>query len=149
MTESTDYIRGWLRGFYDGEGSVRFAPYRNGQGYMQICWEIYAVNTDYDLIQKGVDFLTVLGIPFKINETKMPYHDRKKVLYKIRIGTREGGLKFHELVGFTASWKAARLEGLVGWLRRPKKVRLKKRDSLGRFAPGDRGKEKAWLPYLR
>ncbi len=129
------YARGWLRGFFDGEGSVRFRDYPNRRGYVDWCREIYAVNTDYVLIQKASTFLELLSVPFRINKTRMPYHkDSPKFLFKVRISTRVGVLAFHQEVGFTTAWKIERLQRLVVWLNRPRTPFVCSRDSQGRFS---------------
>jgi intein/homing endonuclease len=133
---SADYIIGWLRGFFDGEGSVRLAfysyPKRNIKN--QPSREVYVVNTDFALIQKCQDYLGMLGIPFRLNIHRNRSYPGCKRCYKIRIGTNDGIIKFADRVGFSTGWKADKMKELSAWCARPGQHAWRgTRDTIGRF----------------
>ena len=132
---SPDYIIGWLRGFFDGEGSVRLAFYQvKGTTRKLPSREVYVVNTDFALIEKAQQYLSLLGIPFRLNLHRNRSYPGCKQCYKIRIGTNEGIVKFADRVGFSTGWKADKLKELAAWCARPGQHAWRgSRDSNGRF----------------
>ena len=108
-TESLDYMRGWLRGFFDGEGGVRCKVF-DGKKFIKEGKEAYAVNTDPALIHRCESYLSALGITvFKTTEHPHVVNGRKKSFTKVHIGTYAGLIQFAKEIGFTTTWKRERL----------------------------------------
>lgn len=109
--ESRDYMIGWLRGFFDGEGSVYLSE--DGKHYRA---DVSAVNTDKLLVDRAVDFLSRLGISSRV----YTYQPKKAQLrYTISLTRRANVIRFAELVGFTTPRKADKLTRAleIGWVK--------------------------------
>ncbi len=119
-TPSADYMRGWLRGFYDGEGwAVNFHGTRKSGKYAgkktHTC-EVGVGNTDKFLMERCADFLDALGVTsrYMLSETRdgVPFH-------RIHICSGDGLRQFADQIGFYSKDKQARLEAALAWRWRP------------------------------
>lgn len=124
-TCSTEFARGWLQGFFDGEGSATFraTTFRvtdsksKKQDVFGMRCQVDVCNTDYNLILICMSYLNLLGIGFRW-EVAGPREYRKKTLYRIAVGRKTELLKFRDLIGFASHDKQERLERAIQWLTR-------------------------------
>ncbi len=109
MPESEDYMRAWLRGFFDSEGSAPDPANRR----------VKASNTDMWLLDLAKRYLRKLGIRASLqltvggNPTK-----NQKPCYSVAITNQENLLKFSSLVGFTNPQKQKALDKALASYRK-------------------------------
>lgn len=117
MAESYDFMCGWLRGFFDGEGSISFKVFVKGKKHTS--YYLTVGNTDIVLMNKCKHYLDRLGI----GHTKFEYRKRenRKRFYILHICKAIDVLKFYDLIGFNSPEKQARLETTINWITRDKK----------------------------
>lgn len=105
-SESKDYKRAWLRGFFDSEGSAPDPKNRRVKG----------ANTDTWLLSLAKRYLKDIGIPARIQlEFKgdpSPNNKRKPCL-AVRVTHQTNLVKFSELVGFSNPEKQAALASII------------------------------------
>lgn len=113
--ERVNFARGWLRGFFDGEGSAFFKTHsRSGKRHTNRYLTVG--NTDIVLMHKCIEYLDLLGIEYtKFSRTKIA---GRKDFYVTNIVRKESIVKFAELVGFNAPEKQTKLEIMVHWINR-------------------------------
>lgn len=119
MTNNISFIRGWLSGFFDGDGSVGF--YDRGDRPSTTKY-LVATNTDKSIIKFAEKCLKKLDIGFNIYKCKK--RKRKwKPAYMLYIARGDSIKKFGKLVGFRSKRKAKNLDELVEWINRPRNYR--------------------------
>jgi hypothetical protein len=114
MTESTSFMAGWLRGFFDGEGSISYRKTSNGTKHTTYCLSV--TNTDFALMDICQLYLETLGIEF--GEWKIRVKPNRKPIRTLHVARAADVLRFAQLVGFGAPAKAARLAEAVAWINR-------------------------------
>lgn len=92
----------FLRGFFDGEGTVYASEPR----------AIYAYNTDYELMLFVQKCLSVVGIYTNIHK-KTDNRVNRSLCYILGIYGRENIQKYHNKVGFSIQRKQERLDKLI------------------------------------
>jgi len=113
--ESKSYMAGWLRGFFDGEGSVSFR--KQSAGRKHTSYYVTVTNTDPILMNLCGTFLTALGIAW--TEWPVRRMQNRKPCRVLHI-TRAASIKvFQSRVGFYAKDKQAKLDQIVDWINRP------------------------------
>lgn len=112
---------GWLRGFFDGEGSAVFKTTIGGKTHTT--YYLSVTNTDLSLMNTVREYLDELGIghsEFEIRDRPCrPDGYTRKTLYTLHICRAEDILRFYEFVGFGSVDKQSTLEVMVGWINRP------------------------------
>jgi LAGLIDADG-like domain len=106
---------GWIAGFWDGEGSVKFSTHCHGKKHTS--YYLSVGNTDPALIATCAAYLTDLGIPF----SKFEQRDRRrrKPFIVFHICQADAIRRFHRLIPICAPEKKRRLEEIVEWINRP------------------------------
>lgn len=118
---STDFKRGWLRGFFDGEGGAYWydnppevrTSRRRGTHHSH---KVEAANTDWTLIQNATDFLTDLGIGYRLRVVQKASPKSLKPCWRLEIQKGPDIIRFAELVGFTPGSKADTLSRIVHYV---------------------------------
>src|SRR5229473_5867471 len=117
------YAQGWLRGFFDGEGSVRMADHfvlhPNGRRYNQRTLEVKATNTDWALIQRCRRYLKIFGIESLVRVARRPGKTWKRC-WNVRVVRQQSIKKFAQFIGFTTERKRSRLEKMLTFIDRPR-----------------------------
>lgn len=117
MNYSKDFVRGWLSGLWDGEGSVIIRSHTNGKKHTT--YYLTVTNTEPSIIQVCKQFLTNLEIKF----TEWKPRQRKahhKMIYTLHVGQAESIQKFRQLIPLFSSHKQATLNQINNWVNRPK-----------------------------
>jgi hypothetical protein len=118
---SLEFYKGWLQGFFDGEGGAYFSRY--GARKSQVACDIRAANTDKVLIDFASKALTALGIEHKIYHARTPKpatsRNPEGVYITVKIQKRDATLKYIELVGFLSPRKIEACKVIVAWINRP------------------------------
>lgn len=98
MDEERIFAIGWLRGFFDGEGSVNLSQ-KN----------LVMSNTEESLIEHAVTRLELLGIGFRLHHQHRPPRQR---ITRIIVSRRSDVLRFIETVGSSSTAKRERMDTL-------------------------------------
>jgi hypothetical protein len=109
-------MAGWLRGFFDGEGSAYFGQLRAGKRHPG--YGLTISNTDDALIDTCAEYLKALGVAHT-EATPRPATERRKKIRCLLIKRGAAVKAFAAIVGFTAPSKQRRLEMTVAWIDRP------------------------------
>src|SRR5258708_7588496 len=109
---SSDYKRGWLRGFFDSEGGAYwydFSPeqmeeskhkkYHRGKHHSH---KVEACNTEPIIIETAKTFLSDLGIKYRTRLNEYNCNEGRKPVWRIEIQKGPDIAKFAELVGFSS-----------------------------------------------
>lgn len=106
------FMRGWLRGFMDGEGCISFL--RKEDGHKQTYCRIYVGNTDPSLIVVCREYLSALGInySFRIRKSVPP----RKPLELVYISQQVSLLRYAKLIGFASEQKSATMAAVVEYI---------------------------------
>lgn len=113
---SPEFMAGWLRGFFDGEGSAFFKTVVSGKPHTS--YYLTVGNTDLSLMNIAVEYLADLGIGYT------QFHKRtgsKKEMYYLHICRAEDIIKFRDLIGFNSATKQAKLEIIINWINRDRR----------------------------
>ena len=124
-----DWEKGWLRGFFDGEGGAYLSRYGKKQ---YVTYSIGAFGTSKELLDYASKCLNNLQIRHKV------YHTRNRgtksgFIYQLRIAKRPAIIRFAELINFTESRKRQVLSDILEWINRPNRRPNYGRDENGRF----------------
>lgn len=110
--KNSQFARGWLSGFFDGEGHIQFL--RKEDGHHQTICRLYAGNTDPSLIKACGAALDLLSIDYRVyTYVKLP---PRKPLTTIYISRHASLLRFAKLVGFSSDPKTKTLERVVEYI---------------------------------
>ena len=124
MEINESYMAGWLAGFFDGEGSVRFARYtRKDTGNRAVATYLTVCNTDKGLLDTAREYLDKLGIGYSEYEQKRSSKSdgyKRKPLYLFHITKQSEIVKFAKLIGLRHSEKSKRLQSIVEHVNRPR-----------------------------
>lgn len=124
MEINNSYMAGWLAGFFDGEGSVRFARYRRKDtGNRAVATYLSVCNTDKGVLDTAREYLDKLGIGYcEYEQRQRSQKDgyRRKPLYSFHITKQSDIVKFADLVGLRHAEKAIRLKQIVDHVNRPR-----------------------------
>lgn len=112
---SPDFMSGWLRGFFDGEGSVVFKTSAGGKRHAS--YYLSVVNTDLALMNTVRDYLDALGVGH--SDFSQRTREGKKPCYGLHIQRAEDILLFAQEVGFGSVDKQSTLDIIVSWITRP------------------------------
>jgi len=112
---SKDFMAGWLRGFFDGEGSVSFR--KESSGRKHTAYYLTVTNTDALLMDTCQEYLAMLGIEF--SEWSIRRRRNRKPCRTLHICRADSIRIYAEKVGFMAPEKAARLKQIMEWINRP------------------------------
>ena len=129
MPASEDFADGWLRGFFDGEGSVFL---KTREKYKTTTYMLSVGNTDLALMAQCSAYLDQLGIrhtKFRQKEKQRNYKDgyNRKPMFVLHICRAEAIKVFAEKVGFASPDKAMLLSLIVDWINRDKLAFRKER----------------------
>lgn len=110
-------MSGWLRGFFDGEGHVRFGRvYRRDSGHWATCRYVAVGNTDIHLLARCCEYLSALGIHYtRFNEIR---REGRKPFSTLHIVREKDLLLFIKHVGLSAPRKVAALRLIEQWIKR-------------------------------
>jgi len=100
---SKDFMIGWLKGIFDGEGGLQYSRYR-AQKQWHTTKRVVMCNTAIEIIELTKKYLKYLDIDFRIG-----YYTRKdksKPIYVIYIERRDAIKKYAELIGFLEKRKS-------------------------------------------
>lgn len=114
MPVRKSFMCGWLRGFFDGEGSVFFKRHVAGKSHTYAYLTVS--NTDHELMVICQTYLTELGIKWTM--WKIKQRPNRKPCETLHVCRQESILKFHRFVGFGAPVKSQKLEDAVEWICR-------------------------------
>jgi hypothetical protein len=118
MKINEDFMRGWLVGFFDGEGTIFHRG--AGRGKKSVATHISATNTDKELIKTCSTYLNHFGIYHIISPRKRLQNPTWKPIETIMIYRGEDVLKFHKHIGFISPNKVEKLLKAIDWINRPK-----------------------------
>lgn len=110
---NNDFMRGWLRGLWDGEGCVLFHSYNQDWRPASKTRTLTLANTDEHLINKCSTTLHDLGIPNHIYTQNGRGRLGSKQLWTVNITHRIAIMKFASIIGFECSDKAQKLNALI------------------------------------
>jgi len=114
-SESIPFMAGWLRGFFDGEGS---ASLRSGnKNYKHATYCLSVSNTDFALMDTCQQYLSALGIEWR--EWNVRRRKNRKPVRTLHISRAVSICAFSEKIGFGAPVKAATLQRIIAWTLRP------------------------------
>jgi len=113
--ESILFMAGWLRGFFDGEGSVAFRKQCAGRKHTS--YYLTVTNTDFELIETCGLYLRSLGIYY--TEWAVRRLKNRKPCRTLHIGRAESILRFHVAVNFASPAKRKKLGEIIKWISRP------------------------------
>jgi hypothetical protein len=123
MNPSKDFMAGWLRGFFDGEGSARFSHYFRTNGRRATHCYLSVGNTDTALQMRCCEYLSAFGIGFtEFSENASQRRKGRKPFFILHIVRQSEILKFSELVGFSAPHKVEALKQMVAWINRDRQA---------------------------
>lgn len=118
MKTNLKFKAGWLRAFFDGEGTVCFCQrtYKTKtENKKSRNYFLAASNTDIDIINTCMKYLDDFGIDFILYRPKKE-KDHFKQHKVIRIGRADAILKFHKIINFSSLIKRRKLEEIVRWI---------------------------------
>jgi len=122
---SEDFMCGWLRGFFDGEGSAIFLTNK------KVRYRVCVYNTDLGMIRLAIKYLEQLNIKCGILKRKNKQKEYWKDVYTLSISNSESILIFSDKIGFFCESKKKKLESMVSWIRRERtKYNIKELRSL-------------------
>jgi hypothetical protein len=107
--ETREYSRGWLRAFFDGEGSVSVSNHN-----------ISFSNTEPSVIDDALRHLAVFDITPRSYETHRPPH---KPITRLVLSRRDQVIRFAEDIGSSIPHKQAGINSLLAWYARPNQKR--------------------------
>jgi len=122
--ETKEFMCGWLRGFFDGEGSARFYRYTGtSNSRTRLAYNVTVVNTCPVLTATCKRYLDALKICYFTHDrpsvrSRGTYTATGKTLYLIGICRSSSIVLFADLVGFTGPEKARRLKRIIEWVTR-------------------------------
>jgi len=99
---SKDFMVGWLKGIFDGEGGLQYSRYR-AQKQWHTTKRVVMCNTAIEIIEPTKKYLKYLDIDFRTG-----YYTRKdksKPIYVIYIERRDAIKKYLEHIGFSEKRK--------------------------------------------
>lgn len=111
-----EFKRGWLRGFFDGEGCAYFS---RKPGTIKPCsYGVAASNTDAVLVSTCKDYLDSFGIRYSVY-----YREKQrkncKPLWVVTINSTKSLKLFRSEIGFFSPKKIDALATILAWLERP------------------------------
>lgn len=131
---SDDFLRGWLQGFFDGEGGAYLSRY--GKRQATVC-KIRVSNTEKALIDFASAALDRLRIGHRVYCAKNRGTKSGKY-YSVVIHRQLEVRKFIEQIGLVTPRKIERTEAMLAWINRPPEQRKQANRRLGRFVSGRR-----------
>lgn len=118
MKHSEEFMKGWLRGIFDGEGTVFFRG--KGTKDLHAGTHVSMSNTDKTIIDTCQGYLTELGIYCIVTPRKRLCNPHWKPIWNVCIYRNEDVIKFAEKVGFVSPAKAEKLSSAVVYINRQK-----------------------------
>ena len=113
--DSNSFKAGWLRGFFDGEGSASLRA--GNKDYRHATYCLSVTNTDFGLMDICQSYLTSLGIEWR--EWNVRVRQNRKPARTLHISRAASIRAFHLKVGFGASKKRETLDRIINWIDRP------------------------------
>lgn len=107
------FTRGWLSGFFDGEGHIQFL--RKEDGHKQSICRLYVGNTDVTLIAACQKALDKLKIDYRVYlySRKPP----RKTMTTIYISRHLSLLRFAKLIGFSSASKTETMNHVIDYIK--------------------------------
>ena len=124
-----EYARGWLRGFFDGEGGAYLSRYGKKR---HMTYSVGGFGTSKELMDKATEYLDLLDVPYKLYHTKNR-GTKSGMVYQLKIQTKIGLARFADEIGFTETRKRDKMAAILAWINRPEARNYYGRDALGRF----------------
>ena len=117
-------MRGWLRGFYDGEGWVTFWRGLNKKrGWATVTKEVGVGNTDLSLMVRCEEYLRAFSIRanrmLTVSKSKEGFRD----FHRLLISNNENIARFSAEIGFGSQEKTKKLEAILAFISSPDKYR--------------------------
>jgi hypothetical protein len=116
MTITRDYARAYLRGLFDGEGTVRASLNKQGKHQLRC---ISMTNTDKDILDHAARCLDILTIDYTVS-ARIFANPAYKPAWDINIYGRRNIILFARYVGTSSERKRLKLRVLVGSYSRTK-----------------------------
>jgi hypothetical protein len=107
--ETREYSRGWLRAFFDGEGSVSVSGHT-----------IRFSNTEPSVIADAIRHLAVFDITPRSYDSQRPPH---KPITHLVLSCRELVTRFITEIGSSIPYKREGMDALLAWYARPNQKR--------------------------
>lgn len=109
--------RGWVAGFFDGEGCVLFCRKKGPKGnWTHMQYYLNASNTDRELVQAAHDFLGELGVKSKIEG---PYQvGAKRPSWRVQVYGAANIVAFHESIPLLCPPKIEKLAQVIAYIKR-------------------------------
>ena len=107
-----EFYKGWISGFWDGEGSVSF--YKTKQSPNSYNRALSVLNSEKNLIDKASQVLSTLGIKSRLYVlTNRKGSLGNKTLWVLKISDAHSIRKFAEQIGFQSKEKQDKLQKLL------------------------------------